>query len=66
MTADPRKVKLKPCPCCGGAAKVHEGRLNLDWRNGEWEFLETEEVTSQKNAYKMDGWKPCKYVGDTK
>lgn len=66
-----RKIHKPVVTLCGSGTtgchgKVHEGRLHLDWRNGEWEFLETEEVTSQKHAYKLDGWKPCKYVGETK
>lgn len=36
---------------------LHSKRLHLDWRDGRWVWLMTEEPTKEDRALQMDGWR---------
>lgn len=45
MTADPKKLELKPCPCCGGAAKLYM------WRSEHFAQVECMECGMRTATY---------------
>lgn len=50
-------------PVCGNGnlngchGLLHALRLHLDWRNGCWQYLRTDEPTKYEKALAMPGWK---------
>lgn len=54
-------VRLCGSGTTGCHGKVHDRVLHVDWRGGEWKYLETSKPTRQIKAYELkEGWKPCK------
>lgn len=39
---------------------LHSGRLHLDWRDGGWRYLKTDQPVSHEQARQMKGWLPVR------
>lgn len=48
----------------GCHGKLHSHELHLDWREGKWVYLRTDEPMKDSRARSMGGWRPVRTWDD--